>query len=285
MQALSTKDIRFLRILCYFTNVFLITPWYSFQNHTISSTTASRVWAFVVFFIKLYGPSSMLWRDQNRNMFNSFLFIQKIICALTLSTSVIFGAVQVFATVHCNCDKWKLFINNFEYVDQKLGNRNKITKIYKNFYFWFFIKVIIFLCFFTPQFYLWFVATKLNVSEIFVGVSVELLNNFLFAVILNRLLMCLYDRYKDLGKKLQNMKIEIWKIEEVKQLIRILGETIEIFNEMFGYQILLLILQTGLHLINYANFTFVEAIFKDAKGFSSALFNCGMNIFLIVSYF
>lgn len=283
MQALSIKDIRFMRILCYFTNFFLITPWYNFQNHATSSRITPGVWAVVVFSLKLYGPSSIIWCERNRTIFNSFLFVQKIICTLTLSTSVVFGMVQIVATVHWNCDKWKLLINNFEYIDRKLGHRNKKSKICKNFYFWFFIKVVIFLCFFSPQFYLWFAVTKIKSFEIFISVFVELVNNFLFSVILNSLLMCFYYRYKDLSKKLRNMKIDIWQIEEVKQLFRILGETIEMFNEMFGYQILFLILQTGLHLINYANLTFIDVIFKDAKGYTTAIFNCGINIFLIVS--
>lgn len=284
MLTLSTKDIRFLRILCYFTNVFLITPWYNFHNHTIFSKTIQTLWALFVLVIKVYGPSSMIWCEQNREIFNSFLFTQKIICVLTLSTSVIFGVVQVIATIYYNIDKWRLFLKNFEYVDRKFGNRNKTSKIYKNFYFWFLVKIVIFFCFFSPQFYLWLGATHLKVSEIFVGITVEIVNNFLFAVVLNALLMCFYGRYKDLRKKLQRSKMQSYQIEEIKQIMRILGESIAIFNEMFGYQILLLIFQTGLHIINYANFTFVNVIFKDADGsFSSALFNCGINIFLIVS--
>lgn len=88
----------------------------------------------------------------------------------------------------------------------------------------------------------------------------DLFYEFQIFTFLTCIVQCIKMRYKMLNTKLITSTKSSKMIQEVQQLVqiyRILGEIIESFNKVFGYEILLIIFHTGMQLVFCINFALI----------------------------
>ena len=88
----------------------------------------------------------------------------------------------------------------------------------------------------------------------------EMCYEFLIVLLLTALVQAFEVRYKDLNErlmKLSNNGTTFQELLSLAQSYRILGETVDIFNELFGYQLVLIIFHCGLQMVQCLNLVFV----------------------------
>lgn len=287
----SIKDINFLQKFCILTNLFLITPWYDFQSQIFIWPVLSKLYACCVGFLKIFLILSTIQDALNNIIFLKLFFTQKLFF-ITFVTFAMFQSIfQIGSSTFLYQNKWKQLLINFEFVDAKLGNNNKKERnVFKNFYFRFFARNVIFFTMFVPYVYIWVQISGGHISlAMFLNIF-EIYNQFLILVFLHCLAECFEVRYKCLNQRLVfvccNSKNLVSDLKPFKKLLQVLAENIDLFNNSFGYYFLIIIVYCGLHIVHCANFIFLKVSFGDARfEFQAAAFNAIMITFLTVSTF
>src|SRR5699024_7683667 len=99
--------------------------------------------------------------------------------------------------------------------------------------------------------YVFIISFDLSVLQyILHSYMVDLYYEFLVTLLLKYLLSVIHKGYEALNCKLCDIQTKPKLEESMKELIqnyRILSETIQLFNSLFGYQLLLIIFHCGLH--------------------------------------
>lgn len=91
----------------------------------------------------------------------------------------------------------------------------------------------------------------------FIHLLLEIYYGFQIIILIRCIVKSLKIRYQDINEKLLKIQYnqDIKELQGLTENFRILGESTEIFN-LFGYQIIMIILHSGLQLICCINFTF-----------------------------
>lgn len=282
---LSTKNIHFLRKLCVLTNIFLITPWYDFDNHCYLMPCLSKLYACTFLIFKIFFVFLSIQKTIENAIFQKLYVTQQFFLILFYVVMLLQHIFQILLSTFVFQLKWKTMITNFEYVDGKLGNRNsKEIKVWKNFYFRFGIAHIMFGFFFAWYFYFWLSISDEN-EEILVIVSgIDMYTQFLLIFFLRSLVKCFVERYQDLGCHLVlgsfNREDIVNHLKAIKTILRRLKENVQIFNETFGYFLLLIIINCGFDIVHCGSFMFVNvSVFKDVEHHAIIF-----NLFAVILY-
>ncbi|KAJ3648161.1 hypothetical protein Zmor_019983 [Zophobas morio] len=259
---LSIKDINFIIYLYKFLNIFLITPWYDFGKNTIYRPIACKFYGCLIISVKIFWIIHTMTDKKLRELYQDMVVSQKFIFfgiyTLLLSLSIL--------TVSKSCfwdgENWKTLITNLQYVDEKLKNKGKTeTCVLKNIYFRFFIEQVIFFLIIVYQVYVWMKYIEVSVFKIAcMSCLKEIYYEFLTITLLNSLVESFKTRYEDVNYKLATITGKSNVKEELTQILqeyRILGESVDVFNTIFGYQLVMIMFHIGLELVNCLNVAFV----------------------------
>ncbi|EFA07613.1 gustatory receptor 116 [Tribolium castaneum] len=291
---LSVKDINFIRPLWTYLSFVLITPWYDCNRNCLYKPTINKLTGCIFLAFKLSWIVALILDDTTQQVFEIMPFSQKCLYILTCVNLKIFIFLVVMKSCFWDVDKWRVLITNFRYVDEKLQNTGtKELRVLKNFYCGFAVKEVVFLLFVTYEMYIWSNVLELSfVKGMKLGPMIDLYYEFHFIAFLTCITECLRMRYEELNARLVRMNSSLTIVKDLRSLVqyyRILGEIIDIFNNLFGYQIILLIFHSGLQIISSLNFCFTIITHTDGPLYQHfiianiyVLFITMFNLFMIV---
>ncbi|KAJ3647943.1 hypothetical protein Zmor_019786 [Zophobas morio] len=250
---LSTKDINFLNPFVTYLKIFAITPWYIFRKTSIYQSFFAKCYGLFLIVLRLLWISQIMsYRRLHTEISVNVLHAHRFVRTFTNGNLIILTFLTTLKS--WDCEQWKILFSKLKYIDTKLQNVGKIEDlITRNFYFCIFIKHALF--FGLSIFYLYYWGTFFGAFtiKICLGALHDLYNEFVLTLLINGLIRSFQTRYENLNQKLITVYKSPKFVHEAKYLARnyrLLGETIHTFNNIFGYQIILIILQTGLQLIH-----------------------------------
>ncbi|EFA07610.1 gustatory receptor 113 [Tribolium castaneum] len=258
---LSLKDINFIRPLWSCYNILLITPWYDFDQNAPYRPKISKLYGSLIILLKIISIAAMTVNSSLEQTYEYLFVTQQLnyaLCSVDMWALTFFGIVKSsFGSV----DNWRKLFSRLQFIDLKLQNTGKTEKqFWKNIYFAWFLKQVIFFGASCGQMYIWSVLMK---ASYFKTIWTTPLLDYLFAfeliILINVLTESIKVRYKDLNKRLLKISGSPKVTEELKHLVfyhRILGEVVELINKIFGYQIILIVFLCGLQLVGSLNFPF-----------------------------
>lgn len=261
----STKDSNFIKPFFLYLNLFLITPWYDFNRNLFRHSTLSRIYGCVLICMKLFWMFSTLMDNIVRQVFAESLFSVKIVLTLGVLTLLMRTVLIVLKSTVWNVSHWKTLFVNFETIDANLENTN--TNDSKNFWIHLSIRHVLFGIFAGHQFYTW--ARFFDFSWLqttWIVPTLEFYEEFLVVQLIDALVQSIRARYRALNSRLievcQNSETNKMdqELANLSHLYRLLGENVDTFNSIFGYQILLTLFHWGLQMILCFNYLFTVVI-------------------------
>jgi hypothetical protein len=266
---LSIKDINFIRGLFSFLNIFLIAPWYNFDKNTMYKPILCKCYGCLLLLLNIFLTVYFLITDESVvRLYWGLLFTQRFLFFLAAGTTTALCLLTIVKSSLWDVDNWKILMTNFHYVDLKLQNKAKVeVRLVKNFYFGFFVKHFFFMIFAIYSICVWSSLFGFTIwKTVLVTGWKEMYYEFLTVNLLNCFIQSFKSRYEDLNERLLNIGKERKVVPELTKLAhcyRILGETIEIFNKMFGVQQLMIIFHCGTEFVSCLNLSFVSFLTDD----------------------
>lgn len=263
---LLVKDLNFIVYLWKWLNIFLITPWFDFNNNVFSNINVCKMFGLILILLKIYWVIDLVILDDTmEHTFQRLLFTQKlnyILSSMALSTITFLCITKSSLLINNN---WKTFFINFKYIDVNLHHKRKIeTKNWKNAYIHFFLWQIIFVISILYQMSVWSDLMKIPFFRgLWLGPAIDMFYEFQSIFSISFILICFKNRYKNLNMSLEqynNNQIIVQKFQNLVYCHRILGENIDVFNSLYGYHILLILFHIGVQLVGCLNFPFAFLI-------------------------
>ncbi|XP_044264873.1 uncharacterized protein LOC123011490 [Tribolium madens] len=291
---LSVQDINFICPLWKYFSCVLITPWYDFDKNCLYKPNINKLIGCIFLAFKLSWIVALTVSDTVQQILDIMPFSQKCLYILTCINLKIFIFMVFMKSCFWDVDKWRVMMTNFQYVDEKLNNTGKKElRVLKNFYFGFIVKEVLFFLFGAYEMYIWSIVLELSFFKgLTMGPIIDLYYEFQFIAFLTCVIECVRVRYEDLNARLFRLNSSLSIVKDLRNLVeyyRILGEIIDIFNTLFGYQIILLIFHSGLQIISSLNFCFTIITHTDGPLYHhfivanvSVLFITVFNLLMIV---
>ncbi|KAJ3648127.1 hypothetical protein Zmor_019958 [Zophobas morio] len=286
---LSIKDINFMKYLFLFLNLFLITPWYDFDRNVSYSVKLQRVYG-IILLLAAIARLTYVTIDLHR-----FIYIARVsvsesftwysICVIL----VLITCTVIFKSCFLDVGKWKLLFTNLRCVDRSLNNVGKVEANFsKSFYFSFFLQQVLFLIGIGFGEYTWSDHMRFPLLQIIIiTCACEMYYEFLLVLLINALVRSFKSRYQDLNRRTLMVSREtkiVQRIRSLAQDYRILGETIDLFNEIFGWPLLLMILHFGLEMVNTLYYNFLILVGKGTADLHGHLANFFLWLWMLGSF-
>nr|XP_015837081.1 PREDICTED: uncharacterized protein LOC107398224 [Tribolium castaneum] len=258
---LSTQDINFIRPLWKFLNVFLITPWYDFNKNCVHKPLLMKLCGCALIIVIIFWAIIPTFDDTVRHIYHIMPFSEKCVNILTAANLKFFVFLVIIKCSFLDSDKWVVLMTHFQYIDEKLNNKGrKEEQILKNFYLWFFLKQVLFLLFAFYITYIWSLVLGYSfIKSLLTDILLELFYALQVIILIRCLVISIKMRYQGLNNKLRQLHSSPNIVQELRKLVeyfRILGEMIDLFNDLFGYPIILFIFHSGLQVVVCVNFMF-----------------------------
>ena len=254
-----SKDLIFLRHLCWYLNLLLITPWYNFNTNSFQHLRWSKVYGIFLLSIKTFLIVYSILDESIQHLYGKMFFSQKLFFSGSCIIVTVLNVVTIFNCCYCKLDQWKTLFTNLHSIQEKVH-----TGVWKNLYVTIVTKHTVFVLFLLYIYYVW--SNVMGVAFYKVAILsgfMELYYEFLIILLITSLVGCLKRRYEQLNDNLRKLRgrnnLEI-VVHHLIRDYRTLAESVEIFNTLFGYQIILIIFHCGLTLINSLNFTFLRLV-------------------------
>lgn len=240
-------------------------PWYNFETDHIAYPTLFKFYTCGLLLIKIFWNVKLATNDFIQQLYGCLMFSQKIIFILTYLDTNFLVVLTTVKTSFLDNSKWKMLLENVKLVDLFLGNRGKREKsVWTNYYFSFTIKHVVMISVGVYTSYIWSKAVDVPFFDgIYMGPIFDIYYHFQLTIVLTTLVKVIRVRYEDLSTKLVKTCEEtklgdfVVEIRNMASIFRILGDSIEVFNEIFGFRIILLMFHWGLQIITCLNFTFI----------------------------
>ncbi|XP_044264791.1 uncharacterized protein LOC123011435 [Tribolium madens] len=258
---LSKQDINFIRPLWRYLNIFLIIPWYDFNKNCVYKPFLMKLSGCVLIVGTIFWSIVPTFDETIRQMYYVMPFSEKCVYILTLVNLKLFVFLVVIKCCFLDVEKWVILMTSFQFIDEKLNNAGKKEeKILKNFYFRFCLKQFFFILFAFYITYIWSLVLDYPFIKSFLtGLLLELFYEYQVIILIRCVVISIKIRYKDLNKKLRELHSSQNVISDLQNLVeyfRILGEMIDLLNDLFGYQIILFLFHSGLQVVGCVSFMF-----------------------------
>ena len=246
----------FNRSLFHYFNLFLISPWYDFGKNCFCKPHVFKVYGCSLILIKLSSVCFALYNDlTNSKILEKLLLSQKLIHHLT---TIISSGITILTIVTSfrHHKKWKTLLQNFHHINENLDSKKKTS--FRNFCYGFLLKQAIFLAFLAYLTYTWSFCFGVPLwSYIWLSHNNDLFYEFVLIHFFKTIVETMKTGYKTLHEKLLtdlNSKLSENSMRSLTQNYRLLGQTIDIFNDLFGYELFLVVFLAGVHIVNIFNF-------------------------------
>ena len=243
-----------IRLLFLYLNLYVITPWYSFVDNSFYKPWLCKTYGCGLILIRVVCTGISFHKNLTSDgLAAKFLLTQRIIHHFTKATTCAV-MVSIIITSMKDFDKWKLLFGNCQSINDNLQTKKKLSMINPRIDF--FVKQILFGIFTMYSLYGWYVCYGSTFwHSIVFSDRNALYYEFLWVYFLKCVVELLGNGYRSLNATLVDVKINLTEdlARKVCQNYRLLAETIELFNSMFGNQLILIIFHSGLHTINSLN--------------------------------
>ncbi|EFA07609.1 gustatory receptor 112 [Tribolium castaneum] len=261
MTSNLSKDLIIIRPLWKFFNIFQITPYYDFNKNTATHSNLRKLHGVIFILIKLAWIFVMLNNKGAAEMLTRSVMTEKFTYILGIISGTVITLTTLIKSSFFNFNTWRMLFTNFYSIDAKLQNGGKIEiNIWKN-YFHFILKQVVLLAFLLYQVYSWSIFLKISVLQsLWNSPLCDFFYEFQIFTLLTSILSRIKTRYKLLNARFARIKTNPKVVQELQQCVqiyRILGETVEIYNNLFGHQILLITFHCGLQLVACFNFSLI----------------------------
>ncbi|KAJ3648111.1 hypothetical protein Zmor_019945 [Zophobas morio] len=247
-------------ISCFYFKIFLITPWYNFSKRSFSNQKLCKLYGLLLTLVKVVLTGigivdASSYDEVLQTILPSQKFIHNVCSATLCSVNIINTARSLW-----DLNNWELLFKNCQHIYEQLPEKNKVDlKIVMPS---FVIKQFV-ICLLTL--YPFFVLTAYFGTPawkcIFLSHMTGLYYEYLLVSFVKGVVKILKNGYQSLNYKLSRIDPQAKYVEEtirnLAKSYRLLGQTIDIFNTIFGYQLALVIFHCGLQFINALNFLLV----------------------------
>ena len=230
----------------FYFNIFLITPWYDFKDGSFHKPTLCKLYGYSLILAKISLSFATIYDIfQKDRLLRRFVFTQAFIHLLNtviLCTIVVLTVAKTVSDVK----NWKILL-------EKCGSIEGTSHTEKPLKFWLlqftFVTVITYCIYVYHTFFgvpLW--------KCIFFAHAADSFYQFMLTRFLQSVVETIKSGYENLNQKLiLDSKSKI-VVRNLTRRYCFLGKMLEGFNDMFGYQLALIIIYDALHMIN--SFTF-----------------------------
>lgn len=269
--------------------ILAINPPYNFKQSKIKNPSFAKIYGGVMFVVmSLVGAYVFI--------LNQSLIVRKYYtlphCVLdTLNDMLLFTSAVLIIVVNCTKhNQWIIMNNNFQCIDYKLKNRNKCVRVFKNANFKLVILTLFFLCF---DGYLTIIVYQ-TFPEIIYTIyfwlhQIFYVFEYYITILGLNLVISLKVRYEDLNKLLNLKSTEPTSkivganyFQHIAQLSRKLFENVGIFNEIFGWSMLLIIGRSVLQLLLSLD-SMVVGLKNNFYNINITISNCLLVGYMVVS--
>ncbi|KAJ3647929.1 hypothetical protein Zmor_019775 [Zophobas morio] len=289
----SMQDINFIRRYKVYLNIFMIVPWAAFDHKSVRKPILAKFYASVLIICKTLWLFCVLkYSDVDADL-EKRLFSEQVVFSLTVTVLVVLVCSSIVKSAFFDNKNWILLFQNFYILDKHLKSvteEKNIGRCYAKI----FIKHLLFITLLGHGVWIFSTSAKFSFLKLFLFVPViHLYYEFLTVSVLIILVEAFKSRYKLLSHKVlifSNKNRLVQETKTIAQNYQILGETVQIFNGIFGYKIILIILHCALEVIRILN-TCYAGFFVDKSNFISVhllisniclLFYIGYVIFAII---
>lgn len=280
---LSTKDMNFIRPLFTYLKLFQLVPWYDFDKNCIPHPNLSKLYSIALIILQVV---TLIGDKSFYKLQESFFFSQRLILTGLYTTVFLLIILTIIKSSFWDEENFRKIITNLQFIDSKLLNNGSTGgRFYLNF-------LIKHLAFFLLGIYVLSVwCEMLNVPLwkmiVYCG-FINVYREFLLTFLLYAFVECFKVRYEEINAKLVKIEKKEKFIEEVTNLCqyyRLLGETLDVFNSTFGYQIVLIIFFNGFQMIDSLNLSILLLSNKEFFNgdFRFLIVNVGQSVWITVS--
>lgn len=254
--------LNFILYINKLLSLFGLMPFFNFNHENIKYVKEYKVYCTITASVGLIYWFYGFWA----RFINAYMYLTALHIILIVLWEIIDNLMQfysILATAHSNMDKWKQLLKNFSLVESflKINRERKYNSLKLAIFF--FIQVI-WICFLVGNF-MEFHQGSYTLGSLRHFAIMYLYHYFviLLFVLINGIAMNIHFNLKKLRRSFQNTcdKQLQCKNKQFSRQVRNLGrifrkcnETIEIFNELFGWQILASIIISSLNLLICLNF-------------------------------
>ncbi|KAJ3647921.1 hypothetical protein Zmor_019768 [Zophobas morio] len=259
------QDIQSLRALCSYLDFILVTPWYDFNKNTAYKPTMKKIYGCFFIAAKLtWWSFTIKYSIETYDRYRNSLLSQKLGFILIVSTATIQCFLTIITSTFCGIKHWKTLFTNVEIFDSRINIREKMKmtpskQLIRSSIFQQAISLV--LCLYVLYVSVVMLRTPLWKS-LCLTMPLELLSEMWTLLLMNVINDVIKRRYQILNIKLvevlRGVKV-VQELENVVECYQILAETVEAFNRIFSYPMLLFIFQSGVQLIHCLNFRFVNS--------------------------
>ncbi|KAJ3647942.1 hypothetical protein Zmor_019785 [Zophobas morio] len=261
MTCTLTRNSKFFRIFFLYLSLFLVTPWYDFSKNKIYRSYWCKVYRYILILIKLTFIILLLTDGVQVLLGRMVLLSQKIIYISILCISILLTTITIMKTCFLECSNWRRLLMNCQYIDKKISRENSNL-------FW---KIVwmkfIFFVLTAYELYIWLMIFDFSVIKFLPVLSYMRYYKFMVTTLAEILIGKIRSGYVNLNRNLVKSYHSPNFLHEMRALTRdyrILGETIDTYNNLFGYQIILIMLHCGLEVISNLNFSLGSIIMMNS---------------------
>ncbi|KAJ3648108.1 hypothetical protein Zmor_019942 [Zophobas morio] len=270
----ASGNFNSIKPLYYYLNLFLITPWYDFDKNSFRNTNFSRFYGCILIMVKIFWIFDVTVNSDLTKHFRIDAVSLKVASSIWTLTMLVRTVITVSKSTFWNLTKWNVLIDNFKNIDKRLQIPDRETSIFKNFYFRLFIRHVVIVVFYGFSCYSFSSFLKISLFKgLWVGSLTDMYQEFLLVVLINVLIECFTRRYKYLNTKLLQ-HYEQFTVRDYKhmgEVYRILGETVSTFSDLFGHQIICVLLKFCVETISGLNYMFIIVLTTEDKVFYQLL--------------
>ena len=275
--------VKTFHIFFIYLNLFLITPWYDFDKNSFYRPRLSKLYGCCLIITKVGLITLSLMTGSLQEIFRGLVPSQKIIYSIAFIDLVLLTVITIIKSCFLDRSNWNKLLKNYHYIDKKISQDNfglswKLLR-----------KQLIFLVVASYNLYVQSKTHDLSLIKIFPVLSLPYIYYKFMIVTLSEIVVeKVKNGYVYLNRNLENCSQRATFLDEVRILTqdyRILGETVDIYNQLFGYQMILIVFHCGLDVVSSLNFGLASIITAYDHPFFSHVFISNMNllIFSLVS--
>ncbi|KAJ3651177.1 hypothetical protein Zmor_017233 [Zophobas morio] len=283
----SIKDITFIKYMFLFLNLSLVTPWYDFDRNSSYKPKLQKAYGTILLSGALLRLTYLTLDVKNLRYVSNLSISESFTWFCTYGILTWMTCLAIFRSCFLDARNWKVIFTNLSYIDKSLKNVGKEeTNFLKNFYFTFFLKQLVFFVGTCAGQYVWADLMQLSILKVIIPTCMfECYYEFFLIIVINALVQSFKSRYQDLNRRVlivfqETKTVQKWRA--LAQDYRILGETVDVFNKMFGWQIVLMMFHFGLEMVTTLYFNFRVLVGKGNANLIGRLGNFGLWIWMLV---
>ena len=272
---MAARSSKFTSFFFTYLSLFLIVPKYS--NDKFYNTTLSKIQGVCLISAKLALNVVAITSKSVDDLFRLIPPSERIVYSITNITLLSFTLMTIIKCSFFDVKNWTILFDNYTYWNSKIGqNSNLFLK--------FAFKHVMFLLFMFNATYGWSVTVDLSMSSIVFTTSiVEMYYEYLLIMLWTHVIDRLRCGYVHLNAKLSKWSLSpkfIFELRNLTQDYRLLGEATEIYNDLFGFQLILILFHCGGHAITALNFILTANAIDFSDPFFYYMVLCNLSVFI-----